>query len=253
LRTICQEQRSAHDDPVPAFAAGRNSDDPKRILHSKNALPNRVQLSLVLKPDQPGYPSAPGQILLQQQFIELYDSDSKAAWYQHQKKNEIDVAVINTGGAFDRFHIMGVNDLATEHDMAVQIGNEVFILGYPLRFRHFIETPIWKRGSIASEPNVETMESGSRVIIDATTRQGMSGAPVIMRAKTHYVSVSGDIKSHANATRWIGVYASRPNLQAITSGDEEDRRAEIGYFFKSNCVPEAITNGIKGPDFGELP
>jgi hypothetical protein len=67
--------------------------------------------------------------------------------------------------------------------MAIQIGNPIFILGYPLGFSHFINTPIWKRGSITSEPHIETAESGLKVVIDATTRQGMSGAPVIMREK----------------------------------------------------------------------
>jgi hypothetical protein len=59
--------------------------------------------------------------------------------------------------------------------MAIEIGNEVFILGYPLGFTHFVNTPIWKRGSIASEPHIETAETKFRVVIDATTRGGMSG------------------------------------------------------------------------------
>src|SRR5271166_3805241 len=87
--------------------------------------------------------------------------------------------------------------------MAIQIGNQVFILGYPLGFQHFIETPIWKSGVIASEPNLETPESRNRVVIDATTRQGMSGSPVIMRQKTHYLSERGNIIRHPNATRFI--------------------------------------------------
>ena len=234
--------------------AGRNADDPNQILHTKCALPNRLHLTLVLRPDQPEtglFP--PGHIVLQEQFIDLYDAQNQAVWYQHERKNEIDVAVVNMAGAVERFHILGVNELANQHDMAIQIGNEVFILGYPLGFAHFIQTPIWKRGSIASEPNAETPGLRSRVVIDATTRGGMSGAPVIMRAKTHYVTENREIKSHVNATRFLGVYASRPNIPAVTTEIEEDRRAEIGYFYKGGCVPDTITNGIRGPDFGELP
>jgi hypothetical protein len=234
--------------------AGRNADDAKQIMHSQGALPNRVRLSLIIKSAGPEYTAhPPGQILLQEQLMELYDPRGQAFWYQHQRKNDLDIAVINTGGAFDRFQIIGVNEVPTQNDMAIQIGNEVFILGYPLGFRHFMETPIWKRGSIASEPTMETPDQRTRVVIDATTRQGMSGGPVVMRAKTHYVSETGKIKRHVNATRWIGIYSSRPNLPRVGSDIEDDRRAEIGYFFKMRCVHDTIVSGIRGPNYGEMP
>ena len=186
--------------------------------------------------------------------MELYDSEGKANWYQHPRKNAIDVAIINVGTLLlDRYRAIGLNDVASQNDMAIQIGNEIFILGYPLGFTHFMETPIWKRGSIASEPHLETQSANSRVVTDATTRQGMSGGPVIMRAKTHYVNETGQIIERANATRWIGVYASRPDLPVAPGVVEDDRRAEVGFFYKSGSVAEAITQGIRGPDFGSLP
>jgi hypothetical protein len=233
--------------------SGRNADDPMCILHSQLALPNRLRLSLMLKPDQSEYESRPGQVLFQEQVVELYDADGRAMWYQHPQRNDRDVAVLNYAPHFQRFNISGVNELAAQGDMAIQIGGTVFILGYPLGFSHFANTPIWKKGSIASEPNLETPDSKTRVVIDATTRQGMSGAPVIMRERTHYLAEDGQIKTHVNATRWIGVYASRPVIRVRASALDEDRRAEVGYFYKMGCVYEAITHGIRGPDFGDPP
>ena len=91
--------------------------------------------------------------------MELYDAEGKAVWYQHYKKNEIDIAVIHVGSLLsDRYRATGINDVTRQNDMAIQIGNEVFVLGYPLGFTHFINTPIWKRGSIASEPHAETLD-----------------------------------------------------------------------------------------------
>jgi len=234
--------------------SGRNAEDPGEILHSQLALPNCLRLSLILKQPRPENGTNQGATYqIQELTVRLYDDNSRAIWYQHSQGNGLDVAVINTGLGVDRFEINGVNDLAMQNDMAVQIGNNVFILGYPLGFRHFINTPIWKRGSIASEPNLETPESRTRVVIDATTRQGMSGAPVIMREKTHYLSEDGNIKECANATRWIGIYASRPNIANSTCDIEGDRRPEVGYFYKMRCVFEAISSGVPGPDFGEEP
>ena len=71
----------------------------------------------------------------------------------------------------------------------------------------------------------------------------MSGGPVIMRAKTHYLDESGKVVEFANATRWIGVYASRPNIAPSANALEDDRRAEVGYFYKGGWVAEIITSG----------
>ena len=168
--------------------SGRNASDPTRILHKKGSLPNRLRLSLILKPDQPEYNihlEPEPQFLKQEQTIELYDRDGVAVWYQHPMKNVCDVGVLNGGPFVGRFLIHGINQIAQQHDMAIQTGSRIFILGYPLGFSHFIDTPIWKSGCIASEPHLEAADettlSGGRVVIDATTRQGMSGAPIIMR------------------------------------------------------------------------
>jgi hypothetical protein len=241
--------------------SGRNASDPMKVLHSKGSLPNKLRLSLIIKPDQADYliPRNPEpQLLKQEQTIELYEPDGQAAWYQHQVKNICDIGVLNARPLVRRFLINGINRIAKQDDMAIQTGCSIFILGYPLGFSHFIDTPIWKRGCIASEPHLEMAEEtaryGGRVVVDATTRQGMSGAPVIMREKTHYLAEDGKIKRCANATRWIGIYASRPNISMTPdSYSDEDRRAEVGYMYKSGAVQSVVTAGIRGPNFGELP
>src|SRR5262249_45564785 len=149
----------------------------------------------------------------------------------------------------ENFNITGINEHETARDMSIQLGNRVLILGYPLGLSHFVGTPIWKAGTIASEPHLETPDSKGRVVIDATTRQGMSGAPVFMREKTHYLSEEGLIKKCANATRWIGIYASRPPIRAVAMQEDEDRRPEIGYFYKSGSVFEVIMKGSRASSF----
>jgi hypothetical protein len=234
--------------------AGRSTDQPHPALHKLGGIPNRIRLNLILKPDQPEYKNAPAdQLLFQEQFLDLYDKDGGAFWFQHREGPAYDVGVINFKPLVGRFEMLGINHVATENEMSVQIGNQVFILGYPLGFSHFIETPVWKRGIIASEPHLQTLEGGNRVLLDATTRQGMSGSPVIMREKTHYLSERGKIVKYANATRLIGVYSSRPEIAPRADLDDEDRRAEIGYFYKSGCIHETIVNGVRGPSYGELP
>jgi hypothetical protein len=235
--------------------SGRNADAPAICLDRNGAIPNRIRLNLFLRSDQPEYSDRSPSLgpLMQEQFIDLYDVEGDAAWYQHPQKNSFDVAAINLSVLTDRCLMVGVNQPKNQWDMAIEVGSAVFILGYPLGYRHFIETPIWKHGVIGSEPHLETPEMKNRVVIDATTRPGMSGSPVIMREKTHYLAETGDIKRHPNATRFIGIYASRPRMSLPAGMDEADGNPEIGFFYKSSCVEKTLAEGIRGPRHGELP
>jgi hypothetical protein len=235
--------------------SGRNASNPEIILHSELAIPNRIQFQAPSRIG-PGGQADKDHIYLQETHVNLYDSANIAMWYQHAKKNEVDIAVLNMGQNLEGHLFCGINELCTQHDMAIEIGNDVFVLGYPLGFSLFANTPIWKRGSIASEPHAETAVSKNRIMIDATTRKGMSGSPVIMRYKTHYLGEDGQVKMRGNASRFIGVYASRPPPGTEATHDEIEAGFsghEIAYVFKSGCVAETITHGVRGPKYGELP
>ena len=234
---------------------GRNAIIPGKVLNQYGAIPNRLRIGVpsLLGPNGQKEEST---LFLHEQFIELYDSVDIAVWYQHTAKNKIDVAVVNLGQSQQSHLIRGIGAFCSDSDMAIEIGGEVFILGYPLGFSHFANTPIWKRGSIASEPQMETVESMNKIMIDATTRSGMSGSPVIMRRNTHYVSEAGNIIEKHNATRIVGIYASRPAPEREPTQDEIDAGFighEIGYVFKAGCVTDVIQSGIRGPNFGEEP
>jgi hypothetical protein len=234
---------------------GRNALTPEVILHDKLAIPNRIRFQ-VLSHIGPDGQTGEDHLNLHELFIRLYDSDNLAMWNQHPKKNEVDVAVVNVGQSLEGHLIRGINELCTEYDMAIEIGNDVLVLGYPLGFSHFANMPIWKRGSIASEPHAETADSMNRIMIDATTRKGMSGSPVIMRCKTHYLSEDGQVNVRTNSSRFIGVYASRPSPRREPTYDELEAGLsshEIAYVFKSGCVQETIMHGVRGPKYGELP
>jgi len=227
--------------------SGRSAEAPYHALHHKLALPDALEFPLLIRPDNSEI-GATGELAFQNQRVSLFYGTGQAKWYQHQEQAAFDVGVIRLPIDRGRFHLNGINEVALQYDMEVTVGSQVFVLGYPLGFKHFATTPTWKRGSIASEPIYETPETRNRVVIDATTRSGMSGAPVVMREKTHYLSESGIIVQHPNATRFIGVYASRPKIVGFEEHQHEsDRRAEVGYFYKSGSVDEIIRHGIPGP------
>lgn len=94
----------------------------------------------------------------------------------------------------------------------LSVGEECFIVGYPRGLRGDGRLPIWKRGSIATEP-VSTWEGKLIFLVDTATREGMSGSPVVVR-KIDIDSFSGtrsqldDLESMTRQ-RIVGIYSGR--------------------------------------------
>ena len=91
-------------------------------------------------------------------------------------------------------------------------GLDVFVVGFPSDSGIVYPLPIWKRGTIASEPDLINVGS-SRFYIDATTRGGMSGSPVVFRGNSA-VDKSGDVVTMISTTGGIptlliGIYSAQ--------------------------------------------
>jgi hypothetical protein len=128
-----------------------------------------------------------------------------------QKMRAIDVAALplDYESLKGKVTLLPANE-AAPGKIAIMIGMDVFILGYPFgsKPRAF---PVWKRGSIASEPDLVRLTTGY-YLVDTASRPGMSGSPVILRSWSNHV-----LESNAWTTkndqlpidRIIGVYSGR--------------------------------------------
>lgn len=118
-------------------------------------------------------------------------------------------------------------------DLAVNVGMDVFILGYPFG-RGVAGLPVWKRGSIASEPEL-VLGAQLHVFVDTASRPGMSGSPVIRRNWGNYTTTDGSVvMTTGSATKFVGVYSGR-----IIGTDPLD--AQLGLTWPAAFVPEIIT------------
>ncbi len=141
----------------------------------------------------------------------IRDQNDEPLWFIHYER-EIDVVAI----PLDNFDLktillLPVNELAPAK-LAIMVGMEVFILGYPFGLKHQ-SLPIWKRGSIASEPDLVQHSTGY-YLVDTASRPGMSGSPVILRSWSNHILESNRWTT-SNETRpidrIIGVYSGRLN------------------------------------------
>jgi hypothetical protein len=100
-----------------------------------------------------------------------------------------------------------------------QVGKDVYILGYP----GFLEVghgfPVWRKGSIASEPHIPIIRKGVEthniVYVDAITRSGMSGAPVVRHAEEgeKFRTNSGEhVEIESQGIQFVGVYSGRDGI-----------------------------------------
>ena len=92
-------------------------------------------------------------------------------------------------------------------DLAV--GEECFVVGFPKGMRGDKRLPVWKRASIASEPN-STYAGKLSYLVDTATRKGMSGSPVVVRKlREQQLDQVPSNLSDAFEEKLVGIYSGR--------------------------------------------
>ena len=94
--------------------------------------------------------------------------------------------------------------------MIPEVAMLVSIIGFPMGMSAFGKLPIWKTGHIASEPLLDLGEEPA-FLIDATTRGGMSGSPVVLRLNGGYKTRSGNVMMVTSGFRtlFLGIYSGQ--------------------------------------------
>jgi Trypsin-like peptidase domain len=112
--------------------------------------------------------------------IRIRDENDRPLWLIHPGRR-VDVAILPIPFRPEELVIAlyPLNVLANAA-LRIEIGMEVFILGYPFEIKP-PAYPVWKRGSIASEPQLARLTT-DYMLVDTASRPGMSGAPVIRRS-----------------------------------------------------------------------
>jgi hypothetical protein len=220
--------------------------------------PNRVKFTLKLFDPNTGIVSARGEQVL---LVE----NEQSLWWQHKGYIDpngllkiVDIGVLVLDKRLSDFEAIKdkivslpafalVGGGPTAQDMRVEPGYprvaaEVFILGYPQGLSMQGVMPVWKRGSIASEPLFNVMDQAPAFLVDAATRGGMSGSPVlyfgneITDAFGHPVDVGG-----LQGEPWlVGVYAGR---EGVT---QEEMDMTLGRVWHRSLLDEIFYGQIPG-------
>ena len=144
----------------------------------------------------------------------LYNSEGAPAWIEHQLGNKVDVVALPLGLHGSQVAAFPFDLALAEFDMVLRVAMPVSIIGFPFGLAAGGRWPIWKTGHVATDPDVD-YDGRPSFLIDATTRGGMSGSPVVARIFGPYESSTKlAVFSTAPATRFLGVYSGRIHQDA---------------------------------------
>lgn len=162
----------------------------------------------------------------------LKDGDGKPRWIEHPLGQKIDVVALpitdRENALLARFDLRW-----SQADLPVSPSEPVSIIGFPYGQAVVGKFPIWKTGHIASDLDLD-YEELPVFLIDADTRQGMSGSPVFaVRIGSYRTSKGFAVGGRVN--RFLGVYSGRKIFDDMSS---------IGRVWKASVVEDIISAGL---------
>jgi len=172
------------------------------------------------------------------EHIPLY-SDSgmqRPIWYEHPTHGRsVDVVAIPLSDALQtRCRLFPINRVEFDSQFKEEVADDAFVIGYPFSDITYLLLPIWKRASIASEPDVD-LDQLPKLLIDTATRPGLSGSAVIMQRVGIHGMQGGTFRGteiFGRIRKFIGIYSGRVGA--------DEAKAQLGIVWKARVIDEII-------------
>ena len=135
----------------------------------------------------------------------LYQND-KQRWREHTLKSAIDVVALPVSVHEDvDFYPLDLQLAQT--DLIISPSEPVSIIGFPRGIAAAGKFPIWKTAHVASDLDLNC-DGKPIFVVDATTKPGMSGSPVLAR-RIGFTRTSKGLEMGGDKVRFLGVYSGR--------------------------------------------
>lgn len=170
----------------------------------------------------------------------LYENNS-SDWLVHPvHKEKVDVVAIEFDIPDDFKGIVKPINKINFDKFKIEISDDIFILGFPYNFKGGGQFPIWKRGSVATEPDID-YEGLPKFFVDTASKSGMSGSPVIFKRTGIHGAKKGALGPDTilgEIMGFVGIYSGR-----IVGKSELD--AQLGIVWKKEVIEEIIEGNLK--------
>lgn len=164
--------------------------------------------------------------------LPLYTNNeiTKPIWTEHPEfGSRFDAVAIPLSGIENTRIIAANADSLHLENIRLYPSLEAFVLGYPRGMGGGGHFPIWKRATIATEPDID-LDGLPKFYIDTATREGMSGSPVYAQEVGYWLPEGESDQNKASigkGRRFVGVYSGR-------LGAEDEFKAQLGIVWKES-------------------
>ena len=218
---------------------GRKPSD-NTVISESGGIPDNLLLRIPYREQQENGPTLLKWI---PDSLKLYEDAERQepSWLEHPVYGRrVDAAAI-------RIEKLGATSAVPANAESLDLSNlrllpgmDVFVLGYPRGISGGGRFPIWKRGSIASEPAVH-IDDLPKMFIDTATREGMSGSPVFAQETGFWAPEGAELPSggvFGRGNRFLGVYSGRLG--------EDPFLAQLGIVWKEEAISEIVKSEKRG-------
>lgn len=192
------------------------------IMHSRGVTPDSVSIL---------YLDVSGKQLWREISAPVLDSsDETPLWFEHPTLGpQVDVVALKLSLP-EEAGLIPYDIAKPQDDPVLWVGEDLFVVGFPFGQSYHRGMGIWTRASVATEPSVY-YNGLPMFLVDARTRQGQSGSPVLLRPGMRPVKMtSGDTRTSEMTDYYLaGVYSGRIN---------ED--SDIGYVWRTSVIIDII-------------
>lgn len=201
--------------------------------------PQAVTISIPLE-----RPHAPNKVVeTSELLLKLVDDEGNKLWRQHGRGQTIDLACLQLSEDFP-INPNAILPHRLNNDQIAEIpGIDVFVMGFPRGLALQGGLPLWKRASIASEPN--RYAGGLPItLVDTACREGMSGSPAfIVQYKGQFVlTKEGQLVTDFTGKpyKFVGIYSGRYGA----SKEEDEFKAQVGRLWWENVLFEMLDKPV---------
>ena len=178
--------------------------------------------------------------------------NGKPTWLQHASEKNADIAVIPLiGDNLKDCKIEVLHGGVKNDDVYKGPTARVTLIGYPYGFHDATNMlPVWKTGSIASEPEYD-FNGEKTIVLDISAFPGMSGSPAMIVAKGGYGDKNGNMYA-GNAYHFLGIYASMNmfnselNLEQVSNDAKKfvkhTESLQLGVIWKASLIDDIVNN-----------
>jgi hypothetical protein len=183
-------------------------------------------------------------------YLPLFNKEHSPIWIVNDDVPEADLAIIPiTTTLYEDCEIKCISEQWANNDLMVRPTSNITLVGYPYGYYDKVNSlPIWKTGSVASEPKVN-FDGKPLFLIDISAFPGMSGSPAFAISYGTYEMEKGGTMV-GGVRKFMGIYASMQMLnkemyleQLVHSakhGVRDSVSLELGNVWKADLIIDTI-------------